>query len=201
LLGVIWLFAGKFPESARHFETTLEVGESEGSALLRALGTRHLALALCWSEPAAALAHLDEADQLNRDLNLQPGIGQCLVARAVALVGSAPIREVDALLAGADATFSNAGYFDDALGALSAGVFAAAVTGDDQLAEERMETLLSRSEGRRPRTWLAMADAWMDRRDRFDQVSWPLRVSAFSPPRLCRTGGEASCTGRARRRP
>lgn len=173
LLGVIWLFAGKFPESARHFETTLEVGEAEGSALLRALGTRHLALALCWNEPAAALAHLDEADQLNRDLDLQPGIGQCLVARAVALTGAAPIGQVDALLAEADTTFSNAGYFDDALAALAAGVFAAAVIGDDRLADERMATLLSRSEGRRPRTWLAMADAWMEGRDWFDQASWP----------------------------
>ena len=173
LMGVIWLFAGRFRQAARHFEDSRQVGEDESSALLLALGLRHLALALCWVDPIAAMAVVDEAEPLNRDLNLPPGVGQCLMARAVSSVGSVPLDETDELLADADATFRRAGYLDDALGPLALGVFAAAVDGDRSLALRRRQTLIDRGIGRRARTWLAAADAWTGSRDHFDRISWP----------------------------
>jgi len=173
LLGVIWLFAGQFAKSAEHFEASRQVAENEDSVLFEALGLRHLALALCWTEPTSVLAQIDEAERLNRDLNLQPGIGQCLLARAVALAGTVPLAEVDAILDEADTVFTEAGYYDDALGAPAVGVFAAAVAGDDELAQQRRQALLERSHGRRPRSWLAAVDTWTGHTDHLDQVTWP----------------------------
>jgi hypothetical protein len=60
-MGVIWLFAGRFQQAAEHFETSRQVGESQDSPLLLALGLRHLCLTVCWTDPPAALALLDEA--------------------------------------------------------------------------------------------------------------------------------------------
>ena len=180
LLGSIRLFAGQFDQAAEHFEISRQVGEAEDSALLVALGTRHLALTLCWTQPAATLARSDEAEQLNRDLKLRPGIGQCLVARAVALAGKAPRAQVDGLLAEADAVFTDAGYVDDALTAVAAGVFVAAVAGDDALARERRAVLFERAQGRRPRSLLAVADAWTGE-DGDVAVTWPQgRAEAYA---------------------
>ncbi|MGH9111317.1 MAG: hypothetical protein ACRDZN_03310, partial [Acidimicrobiales bacterium] len=173
LLGVVWLLAGRFRAAADHFEISRQVGESEGSPLLLALGLRHLCLALCWIEPREALALLDEAEALNRDLNLAPGIGQCVTARAVCGIGTMPRAEVDVLLADADSTFLRAGYVDDALGPVALRVLAAAAAGDDELALERRAELADRSEGRRARTWLAAADAWTDHVGAFDGPTWP----------------------------
>jgi hypothetical protein len=173
LLGVIWLFAGKFAQAAEHFEITSQVAESEGSILFQALAQRHLALALCWTEPASVLDRIDDAERLNRDLNLHPGIGQCLLARAVALSGAVPLAEVDVLLAEADTTFTEAGYYDDALGAPAIAVFAAAVTGDHDLSQQRRTTFLERAQGRRPRTWRAIVDAWTHHQDHLGDVTWP----------------------------
>jgi hypothetical protein len=173
LLGVIWLFAGKFSQAAEHFEITSQVAESEGSILFEALAQRHLALALCWTEPASVLDRIDDAERLNRDLNLYPGIGQCLLARAVALAGTAPLDEVDALLAEADTTFNEAGYYDDALGAPAISVFAAVVAGEEDLAQQRRATFLERAQGRRPRTWRALVDVWTNHKDYVDEVTWP----------------------------
>lgn len=68
--------------------------------------------------------------------------------------------------------FSRSGYVDDALTAVAAGVFVAAVAGDDGLARERRATLLERAQGRRPRSWLGVADAWIGE-DSDVAVSWP----------------------------
>lgn len=173
LLGVVWLFSGVFDRAVDHFEESRKVGESEKSPLLTALGLRHLALTQCWTEPSTVLAQIDEAERLNRDLKLQPGIGQCLVARAVALAGTAPTHVVDGLLAEADAVFTAAGYHDDALAAVAASVFTAAVAGDAQAAQDRKATLVRRAEGRRPRSWLAVADAWTDDDSHIDDIAWP----------------------------
>jgi hypothetical protein len=173
LLGVIRLFAGQFDESVEHFEKTRQVAEAEDSILFRALALRHLALASCWAHPTAVLSEIDDVERLNRDLDLQPGIGQCLLARAVALAGSVPLGDVDAILAEADATFTGAGYFDDALGAPAVSVFAAAVAGDAGLVRERRSSLLARSEGRRPRSWLAIVDTWAGEGDHLPTITWP----------------------------
>lgn len=174
LLGVVWLFAGRFELAAEHFAVSRQVGENEGSPLLMALGARHLCLALCWVEPDEATASLDEAETLNRDLNLPPGIGQCLMARAVcALASGSSLDTVDDLLTDAEATFLRSGYLDDALGPVAVGVLAAAATGDSDLAAQRRAALVEQTKGRRPRTWLAAADAWTGQRAWFDQITWP----------------------------
>lgn len=173
LLGHVLLFAGQFEQAADHFEVTREVAALEGSALLGALGLRHLCLTLCWNQPAAALALLDEAESLNRDLGLHPGIGQCLTARAVAYAGNRPSDDVDALLDEAHTVFVSAGYVDDALAPVAAGVFTAAVGGDLELARARRHELEVQSAGRRTRTWRAAAAAWVGERDHFDAITWP----------------------------
>jgi hypothetical protein len=170
---VIRLFAGQFDRSIEHFETSKEVAEEEDSALLTALSHRHIALASCWTQPTSVLNQLDDTERLNRDLNLQPGIGQCLLARAIALAGTAPLADLDAILAEADEVFTNAGYYDDALGAPAVGVFAAAVAGDDELVEQRRTNFIARCQGRRPRTWLAIVDTWAGQRDHLDSITWP----------------------------
>jgi hypothetical protein len=116
---------------------------------------------------------IDEAESLNRDLGLKPGIGQCLMTRATALAGTVPRHVVDDLIAQAEETFAGAGYLDDALGPLAVSVFAAAVEGDQDLAERRRHHLRSRAEGRRPRHWLAVTDVWTGHREAFDRVTWP----------------------------
>lgn len=173
LLGVVRLFAGQFDQAAHHFEISRQVGETEESPLLLALGLRHLCLTLCWTRPDEARRLLDEAETLNRDLNLPPGIGQCLMARAVCAIGTAPLDEVDELLDAADTTFLRAGYLDDALGPVAIGVLAAAAAADNDLAQRRRDELITRSQGRRPRTWLALADIWTGGRDHVDRVTWP----------------------------
>lgn len=172
LLGTIHLFAGELEQAEHHFEISRQVGEDEGSPLLLALGLRHLALTLCWNKPEKASTYLDEAEALNHDLGLPPGIGQCLTARAIASIGSAPPDEIYATLADADATFTRAGYLDDAIAPVAAAVLVAA-TGNQEEALARRDELISRSHGRRVRTWLAAADAWTNRTEHFDEVSWP----------------------------
>jgi tetratricopeptide (TPR) repeat protein len=182
LLGVVWLFAGRFETAAEHFATSRQVGEAVGSPLLAALGARHLCLALCWSDPQRASELLDEAETLNRDLNLPPGIGQCLMARAVCQMASARpdlgIDRIDDVLADAEATFRRAGYLDDALGPVALRVLAAATVGDQELASQRRTALVAQAEGRRARTWLAAADVWTGNRAWFDRIRWPQGADA-----------------------
>jgi hypothetical protein len=174
LLGVIWWSAGRMTDSAAYFEQSRQVALAEKSPLLLALATRHLGLASCWSTPSvAALPVIDEAEALNRDLGLKPGIGQCLMTRATALAGTAPLPAIDDLTAQAEETFASGGYVDDAIGPLAISVFAAAVAGDQDLAEQRRRHLQARAEGRRPRHWLAVADVWTGHREAFERMAWP----------------------------
>jgi hypothetical protein len=173
LLGVICWSAGQLARSVNHFEASRQVAVAEQNPLLLALATRHIGLAACWREPGAAMATIDEAERLNRELRMAPGIGQCLMSRATAMIGSASSEDVERLLREAEAVFSDAGYLDDALGPLAVAVFAAAVDGDTALAEERRTLLYERAQGRRPRHWLAIADLWTGQRVDVNRLTWP----------------------------
>lgn len=173
LLGVIWWSAGRLDASVTNFERSRQVAVSENSPLLLALATRHLALASCWRQRSASLPLIDQAEELNRDLGMKPGIGQCQMARATVFAGSAPRHVIDELTVQAEETFTSAGYLDDAFGPLAVAVLAAAVEGDEDLAEQRRRHLQRRAKGRRPRHWLAVADAWTGHREAFDRVAWP----------------------------
>lgn len=193
LQGTIWLFAGEFQRSTEHFERSRLVAQDHESMLLEALSLRHVALALCWLEPGAALVVLDRAERLNRDLALPPGVGQCLAARAVASCRDATRRELAEVLAESEQAFEDAGYLDDAVAALGAAVFVARARNEDDRANQAYDTLIERSIGRRPRTWLAAADVWMDRSTHLTSVSWPLglqrAVEAWSEPLHRRRNG------------
>lgn len=199
LVGHLWLCAGAFATAAEHFEISRQVAESQRSLLLEALGLRHLVLTRCWTEPRAVLGQVDEAERLNRHLNLHPGIGQCLVARAVAMAGQAPLADVDVLLAEADAVFTEAGYFDDALAAPAVAVFAAAASGDDELALRRRAAAIERARGRRSRTWLAAVDIWTGGHEHADTVVWPQgrdeAIRAWSAPLQLRRPESSALAG------
>jgi hypothetical protein len=190
LFGHIWWCAGQFERSVEHFVITRQTAEDNDSPLLLALARRHLCLAQCWSSPPVVLAEVDEVEQLNRDLGLPPGIAQCQMARATALIGRAPLADIDAQLEAATETFASAGYIDDAIGPIATGVFAAAVAGDMELAQARKEALLTRAEGRRIRHWLAAADIWTTGTDHHHRVMWPegteQAVAAWTTPLVSR---------------
>jgi hypothetical protein len=173
LLGVIHWSAGQLSRAVIDFDASRQVAVAESSPLLLALATRHIGLATCWREPGAAMTTLEGAERLNRDLRLAPGIAQCLMSRATALVGTAPGDEVERLLRDAQTIFTDAGYLDDALGPSAVAVFAAAVAGDPSLAAERRAALYERAQGRRPRHWLAVTDLWTDQRADFTRLTWP----------------------------
>jgi tetratricopeptide (TPR) repeat protein len=172
LLGVIWWSAGRLETSAEYFERSRQVAQTTGSPLLMGLALRHLGLAMCWSG-SSALTVIEQAESLNRDLGMKPGIGQCLMTRATATTGTAPPGAVDELVDEAVATFRGAGYLDDALGPLAVSVFAACVGADRNLALRRREHLYQQAEGRRPRHWLAITDVWTGEPDAFNRVAWP----------------------------
>jgi tetratricopeptide (TPR) repeat protein len=173
LLGVIYWSAGQFDRSAAAFEHSRQVALAHNSPLLTGLATRHLGLAGCWAQPAGILSVIDQAEALNRELGMKPGIAQCLMTRATALTGTEPRPVIEQLLDEAHDTFADAGYLDDALGPRAVAVFAAAVDGDTDLAEERRRRLYAEAAGRLPRHWLAAADVWTGHRDAFDQAQWP----------------------------
>src|SRR5262249_12069905 len=139
---------------------------------------------------SVVLAEVDEIEQLNRDLGLPPGIAQCQMARATALIGRAPLADIDAQLEAATETFASAGYIDDAIGPIATGVCAAAVAGDMEQAQARREALLTRAEGRRIRHWLAAADIWTTGTDHHHRVMWPegteQAVAAWTTPLVSR---------------
>lgn len=173
LLGVIYWSAGQFEHSATAFERSRQIALDQNSPLLTALATRHLGLASCWTQPVAILSVIDRAEALNRDLGIEPGIGQCLMTRATALAGTQPRPVIDQLLEESHDIFAGAGYLNDALGPLAIAVFAAAVDGDTDLAKHFRRRLYSEAAGRLPRHWLAVADVWTGQRDAFDQAQWP----------------------------
>lgn len=173
LLGVIYWSAGQFDRSAAAFEQSRQVALAHNSPLLTGLATRHLGLAGCWAQPAAILSVIDQAEALNRELGMKPGVAQCLMTRATALTGTEPRPVIEQLLDEAHDIFADAGYLDDALGPRAVAVFAAAVDGDTDLAEECRRRLYAEAEGRLPRHWLAAADVWTGHRDTFDLVQWP----------------------------
>jgi hypothetical protein len=160
LLGHIWWCSGDFATAAHHFLVTLRRAEAQDSPFMIALARRHLCLTQCWDNPTAVLAEVDEAEQLNRDLGMAPGIAQCQMARATALIGQAPLADVDQMLTTAADTFTRSGYLDDAIGPLATAVFAAAAYGQPALAIRRHTDLMQRAQGRRVRHWLAAADIW-----------------------------------------
>ncbi|MCL9759193.1 hypothetical protein [Frankia sp. AiPa1] len=190
LLGHIWWCAGTFDRAAHHFALTRQTAEEQDSPLLLALARRHLALAQCWSNPTLVLAEIDDIEQLNRDLGLPPGIAQCQMSRATALIGQAPLATIDELLRSASDTFTVGGYLDDAIGPIAIGVFAAAVDGDLERARARKAVLFQRAEGRRVRHWLAAADIWTLGADPHGRVTWPegteASVTAWTAPLLAR---------------
>ncbi|KPM56418.1 hypothetical protein ACG83_00135 [Frankia sp. R43] len=190
LFGHIWWCAGHFDRAAHHFAITKQTAEEQDSPLLLALARRHLALVQCWSSPALVLADIEEIEQLNRDLGLHPGIAQCQMSRATALVGQASLATIDELLDDAAHTFTAAGYLDDAIGPVAVGVFAAAASGDLTLANTRKEALFQQAEGRRVRHWLAAADIWTLGADPHGRVTWPegadVSVAAWAAPLTAR---------------
>jgi tetratricopeptide (TPR) repeat protein len=173
LLGVIYWSAGQLELSATAFERSRQIALAQNSPLLTGLATRHLALASCWTQPAASLPVIDQAEALNRDLGMKPGIGQCLMSRATALAGTEPRPVIEQLLEEAHDIFTGAGYLDDALGPRAIAVFAAALDGDTDLAGQYRHRLYAEAAGRLSRHWLAVADVWTGQRDAFDQVQWP----------------------------
>jgi hypothetical protein len=174
LLGHIWWCSGDFDTAAHHFLITLRRAEANDSPLLIALARRHLCLAQCWNNPTAVLAEIDEVEQLNRDLGLPPGIAQCQMSRATALIGQTPLDDVDQMLTAAADTFTRSGYLDDAIGPLATGVFAAAAYGYPVLAVRRRAELMRRAQGRRVRHWLAAADIWtLGAPEPNHPVTWP----------------------------
>jgi tetratricopeptide (TPR) repeat protein len=178
LLGVIYWSAGQFRESTAAFERSRQTALGQNSPLLIALAARHLGLAGCWIQPVTVLPIIDRAEALNRDLGMKPGLGQCLMTRATALVGTEPRAVIEQLLDEAHEVFTSAGYLDDALGPRAVAVFAAAADGDDKLAVEHRHRLYREASGRLPRHWLAAADVWTGHRDAFDQVRWPQDADA-----------------------
>ncbi|WP_306319564.1 MULTISPECIES: hypothetical protein [unclassified Streptomyces] len=172
-IGGILLHAGQFDESVTAFERSRQAALAEGSPLMTATATRHVALASCWSRPAGALTIIDRAEALNRELGQKVGVAQCLTSRAVALTGTVPLGVVDTLLDEAHATFLDGGFENDALAPLAVAVFAAAVDHDPTLAEERRARLYEAAAGHRPHHWLAAADVWTGHRDEFDAMTWP----------------------------
>ncbi|CAI7978110.1 conserved hypothetical protein [Frankia sp. Hr75.2] len=190
LLGHIWWCGGQFDRAAHHFALTRQTAEAQDSPLLLALARRHLALTQCWSNPTLVLAEIDEVEQLNRDLGLPPGVAQCQMSRATALVGQASLATIDELLDAAAATFTADGYLDDAIGPVAIGVFAAATHGDLELANARKAALFQQAEGRRVRHWLAAADIWTLSTDPQGHVTWPdgtsASVAAWTAPLLAR---------------
>jgi len=173
LLGIIYWSAGQFERSAAAFERSRQVAVAQNSTLLTGLATRHLGLASCWIQPSAVLSILDRAEALNRELGMKPGIGQCLMSRATALVGTQPLPVIEQLLEEAHEIFTGAGYLGDALGPRAIAVFAAAAEGDTDRADEYRRRLYAAAAGRLPRHWLAAADVWTGHRDAFDQARWP----------------------------
>jgi hypothetical protein len=95
------------------------------------------------------------------------------MTRATALTGTEPRPVIEQLLDEAHDTFADAGYLDDALGPRAVKIFAAAVDGDTDLAEEHRGRLYAEAAGRLPRHWLAAADVWTGHRDAFDLAQWP----------------------------
>jgi tetratricopeptide (TPR) repeat protein len=164
LLGWVNYNNGRFRQAEEHFHASRAIAKENRSPLHELCAARHLAAALAWLRPEAAVSALDEAWALNEGVDDRIGLGQILAWRAVAFAGLRPSSELVPLVEESVARLRESGASAESVAPLSARVFLHAVAREQREAVAAREGLLRLlDETNTHPYWRSVSSAWLQR--------------------------------------